>query len=237
MINFVCWKWQNLDGSPARRKDIYFTDDHVNRLRSMIERNLKAPFKLHCITDNGNGIDARVNVIPLWDEYREMGGCYTRLKMFHPSMADLIGPDFFSIDLDTVIMGDITPLVTEARANHEFKIWGDTSPGTPYNGGFQYLKAGTRAKVYNDFDPRRAVGLRKELGYIGTDQAWIAACLGSNEAKWSTDDGVYSFRVHYKNIGRFELYGNETIVFFHGSSDPSKESTQQLAGWIGQHWR
>lgn len=237
MLNIVCWKWRPLDGKLHHRKEIFFTAEHVNILQSMLKRNIKRDFQLFCITDDPEGIDPSVKTIPLWDDNRSLGGCFVRLKMFSSKMEDLIGKDFFSIDLDTVIVSDITQLLEDTRRNHDFKMWGDTHPRTPYNGSFIYMKAGKRSKVWQTFNPLTSPSARLKHGYVGTDQAWIGVCLGEREAKWGTRDGIYSYRVHFKQQGRFNLNGDEKIIFFHGSSDPSKKDTQAQAGWIKQHWR
>lgn len=237
MLNIVTFKWHPHDGKLHKRKQIFFGPEHVNRLQSMLARNIQRPFQLHCVTDDPKGISPEVKVIPLWNDHRAMGGCFTRLKLFSEGMRDLIGKDFFSIDLDTVIVKDITDLLEETRQNHDFRIWSDTHPKTPYNGSFFYMKAGSRSKVWTTFDPRRSPEMRLAKGYVGTDQAWIGVCLGENEAKWDRKDGIYSYRVHFKQEGRFNLNGDERIIFFHGSSDPSKPDTQKQASWIQQHWR
>lgn len=232
-FNLVCWKW-NAGIHP--KKKIRFTAEHVNRLYSMLKRNIQHPFKLHCITDDSHGIREEVNIIPLWDDYAQMGGCYRRLRLFAKEMETLIGPDFFSIDLDVVIIRDITQLLSNAR-QFEFKMWADTNPTTPYNGSFIYMKAGKRSQVWQEFDPVESPKKAKLKRYVGTDQAWIGACLGPNEAKWGTRDGIFSYRVHFLEGRRPHLKGDEKIVFFHGASDPSKEDTQKLSPWIKDYWQ
>lgn len=236
MINIVCWKWEPKDGIHPR-KGIKFTAKHVNVLQSMLERHLSSPFKLHCFTDKPADISEKVNVIPLWDTHRNMGGCYTRLRSFSLEMKDLIGPDFFSIDLDTIILQDITDLFEGTRLNHDFKIWGDTNPTTPYNGSFYYMKSGCKRQVWETFDPATAARKTRIRGYVGTDQAWIGFCLGEKESKWGLDDGIYSYRCHFQQLKRTALSGQEKIIFFHGSHDPSKPTTQAIVPWVKEHWR
>lgn len=236
LINIICWKWAPLDGLHPR-KNILFTQEHVNRLYAMLSRNIKDPFILHCLTDNAEGIRPEVNCIPLWDDYRMMGGCYIRLRSFSREMYDLIGSDFFSIDLDVIILRDITRLLQSCRQQFEFKIWGDTNPTTPYNGSFYYMKAGARRQVWENFDPAVSPIKAKKLNYVGSDQAWIGACLGRNEAVWNINDGIYSYRVHFKEGLKKHLTGRERIIFFHGSNDPSKPKTQAAAPWILSYWQ
>lgn len=236
MINIVCWLWKPFNGAIHHRKNIFFTGEHVNRLNDMLKRNISLPYKLHCITDNPDDIHSDVNLIPLWSDNRDLGGCFVRLKSFSPMMETLIGEDFFSIDIDTVIVKDITNLLELTRKTCEFKIWSDTHYKTPYNGSFFYMKSGARKQVWEKFNPLTSPEERLKHGYVGTDQAWIACCLGENEATWDRTDGVYSYRVHMKQEGRFDLNGNEKIIFFHGSEDPSKRSTQSKSPWIADYW-
>lgn len=236
MINLVTFKWDPPAGKLHPRKGIAFGAQHVNRLYSMLSRHISEPFQLTCITDKIMGIREEVRCVPLWNDLRDMGGCYTRLKLFSPEMAELIGEDFFSIDLDTLILKDITSLLEGAKA-HEFKAWGDTNPTTPYNGSFFYMKAGARKQVWEKFHKVRSPEAGRQARHVGTDQAWIGACLGPNEAKWTKADGVYSYRCHFKMENRYRLNGEEKIIFFHGSEDPSKPETQKQAPWIAQHWQ
>ena len=238
MLKIVCWKWKPFDGKLHPKKRIMFTAEHVNVMYSMLFRNLSVPFQLYCITDDPEGINPLVKIIPLWNDLRPMGGCYTRLKAFSKEMKKLIGKDFFSIDLDTVILQDITNLLESTRTNHDFKIWGDTNPTTPYNGSFFYMKSGCRADVWELFNPASSPAFAKAKGYVGTDQAWIGACLGRYESRWDKQDGIYSYRCHFQEEGgRTELRGDEKIVFFHGSHDPSKPETQAIVPWVKEHWR
>jgi hypothetical protein len=238
MINIVTWKWEPTakDGLHPKKR-IRFTAEHVNIMHSMLTRNLRKPFRMHCITDNAEGIIPKVNCVPLWDDHRDLGGCYVRLKSFSNWFSSIVGPDFFSIDLDTVILQDITRLLERTRDRHEFRIWADTNPTTPYNGSFYYLRTGMRAKVWDTFDPVDSPKRARMLGYVGTDQAHISAALGRNEAKWTRNDGVYSYRCHFQERKRTELNGDEQIVFFHGSHDPSKSETQAIVPWVKDHWR
>ncbi len=230
-IKVVCWKWDN--GFHDKKK-LKFGPDHVNRLKNMVARHLHMDHEFVCITDDPAGLDHEIRVIPLWNDYRDMGGCYVRLKAFSQEMQELIGERFIWLDLDAVIVGDITPIV---RQNPKFMMWGDTHPRTPYNGSMVMMDAGSRSQVWTLFERNPAVAIMKgrNLGYVGTDQAWIGACLGRGEARWTIADGVYSYRCHVKKLGH--LPNNARIVFFHGCADPSQPQIQKIHPWIEEHWR
>ena len=243
MLRVVCWKWK-----PA---DVYrstFTAQHVNVLKSMVARNLRIEHEMVCITDDPAGIDPAVRCIKLWNDHarvpsphgRGQPSCYRRLKAFSAEAAELIGPRFVSLDLDVVITGDVTPLWDREE---DFVIWGDTNPTTPYNGSMWLLRAGTRRQVWEQFDPRMSPKLALRCGYFGSDQAWIGACLGPREAKWTRADGVLSYRNDVRptalaNRGKdMQLPKGTRIVVFHGRYDPWTPEVMRRHSWVREHWR
>lgn len=234
-MEFVTFRWQ---ASPNYRSK--FSADTVNKLWSMIRRNYRGDCRLTCITDDAKGIDPAIRVLPLWPDHcqlpsphgRAYPSCYRRLKLFSEEARALIGERFVCLDLDVVITGDITPLFA---ADVDFKIWGDTAKGTPYNGSLWMLRAGARRQVWDDFDPVESPKKSLALGYIGSDQGWIGARLGPGEAKWSTIDGIYSYRNHIQTRG-FGLPANARIVIFHGAVDPWSSQAQMIS-WVRKNYR
>jgi hypothetical protein len=114
-------------------------------------------------------------------------------------------------------------------------IWGDTNPTTPYNGSMWMLRAGSRVKVWKTFDPQRSPRLGLAKRYFGSDQAWIATCLGPNEKRWTRADGVYSYRNEIAPKGG-ALPADARIVFFHGRHDPWHSDIQAKHAWVREHW-
>lgn len=234
-MEFVTFKWK-----PARGYRSAFGPETVNTLLSMLGRHYHAPFRLTCITDDPAGISSEVRVLPLWSDWGQLQSphgvaypsCYRRLKLYSKEAAQLIGPRFACMDLDVVITEDVTAMFADT---HDFRIWGDTAKGTPYNGSLWMLRAGARTRVWEEFDPVESPKRSLALGYIGSDQGWIGACLGPNEAKWSTRDGVYSFRNHIQR-GGYLLPANARIVVFHGAVDPWSDQARRL-GWVRKHYR
>lgn len=231
-ITVVCWKWHQ------RQYRSRFTPEHVRVLRNMVKRHLHLPHRFMCITDNPKSIDPSIETMKLWDEPSGIclpinrPNCYRRLRAFAPDAKDWLGDRILSIDLDTVILDDITHLVD---IPDDFKIWGDTAKNTHYNGGFWLLRAGTRARVWEAFD-HNAPEITRAKRMVGSDQAWISHILGPNEKKWSTTDGVYSFRNHMSS-GKKPLPSDARIVFFHGQFDPWDPMVQRDNPWIREHYR
>lgn len=234
MLSVVCWKW-----TPAAGYRSAFGPSTVNILKEMVRRHYSRPHRFICVTDDATGLDPDVEVIPLWDDHAGLANpfgpgnpsCYRRLKMFSPDAADLFGERFVSLDLDTVVTGDLSPIWDRPE---DFVAWGDTNHGTHYNGSMMLMTAGARACVWEDFDPVNSPRLAKAAGQFGSDQGWISYRLGSGEATWTTDDGVYSFRNHLSRPPR-PLPDNARLVMFHGRIDPWSGSAQRLS-WVCKHY-
>jgi hypothetical protein len=240
VLRVVCWKWKPKPGYRST-----FGPETVNTLKRMVARHYRADHELVCITDDAEGIDKDVRVIPLWSDHAQVPSphgpgnpsCYRRLKAFSAEAATLIGERFVSIDLDVVIAGDLRPVWDVPEA---FKIWGDTSPRTPYNGSMFLMTAGVRRQVWDKFDPHRSPLLAKQKGYWGSDQAWIGYALGPDEKRWNTADGVYSFRNHIQDLRTLKpgpLPENASVVFFHGKHDPWDDDVRAKYGWVREHYR
>lgn len=246
-LSIVCWRW---GGKTMGRTRPDYTARHVNTLASMVDRHLRRKHEVVCVTDNPEGIDGAIRIVPLWDDLREYGRCYVRLKAFARGMGDVLGERFVSLDLDTVITGALDPLF---ETDADFMAWSDPGRVTPYCGSQWMLKAGSHPEVFEEFDPARAAGLKAEKGYFGSDQAWMSHMLPDCPT-WGKSSGVYSFRLHLlrtrgademgprfrKRIrvrGVPKLPSNARIVHFHGLYDPSQKQIQDLVPWVSEHWR
>ena len=229
-----CWKWR-----PAPGFRSHFTAAAVNTLRAMVARHYRRPHEFVCITDDAAGIAPDIRIIPIWNDHAQIPGphgvsCYRRLRAFSKEAAQLIGERFVSLDLDTVITGDLAPLWDRPE---DFVIFGDVARNTPYNGSMFLLRAGSRWKVWETFDPARSPAHTQRLGLVGSDQAWIGAVLGPNEAKWGPADGVYSFQAHVKKFHGGKLPAEARVVMFHGKQDPWVSGVQASYPWIKAHYR
>lgn len=236
MLSVVCWLW-----TPVRNYRSAFNAERVNTFRNMVERHLHIPHEVVCITDIPKGIDSRVRIVPLWDDLASVpsphGGvspaCYRRLKAFSPEMRKIIGPRFISMDLDVVIVDNITSLLSRRE---DFIIWGSVLRKTPYNGSMWMMDAGCRKQVWEDFDPHISPKKTLKAGLHGSDQAWFCYKLGPDELQWTPEsDGVYAFRSDVKKA-RYKLPKDAKIVFFQGHNDPWDEHAQKIAPWIKDHY-
>lgn len=237
-LTVVCWRWQPPPGYRST-----FGPETVNVLRRMVARHYQAPHRFVCVTDQTDGLDPEVEVVPAWNDHariasphgRKNPSCYRRLRAFSPDIAETFGERFVSLDLDCVIVGDLRPLWDRPE---DFVMWGDTNsqPGSYYNGSMFLLRAGARPKVWQDFDPETSPQIAMKAGCFGSDQGWISYCLGPGETKWSKADGVYSFRNDFRLPQRRDLPADARIVIFHGSDDPWAMHVQADHAWVRRAW-
>ena len=90
-----------------------YAADYVNVLYNAISKNLDHPFRFVCMTDNASGIIDGVEVLPIPEmdlgANRFAFGGWPKLSVFRKDLFGLQGRALF-VDLDTVIVGDMTPM-------------------------------------------------------------------------------------------------------------------------------
>ena len=234
MITVVCWRWR----APWRYRSTY-APATVHALRDMVARHYAKPHRFLCVTDDPRGLD--VETFPIWrqginippPEGMNWPSCYVRLRAFSAEARDWFGDRYVSLDLDTVITGDLAPLFDRPE---DFVIWNETDwPGLQhYNASLWLLTPGTRTQVWDTFDQRRSAREAYKAGGRGGDQAWISHVLGPGEAVFTPEQGVLSYRRHIvPNGGR--LPAGARIVNFHGVVDPWSPAAQALP-WVQEHY-
>lgn len=234
-LTFVCWRWK-----PPLGYRSTFSVETVYALREMVTRHYHQPFRFLCVTDRPDELSC-IETITLWDDFADVrsniGGsypsCYRRLKVFAPDAGLTFGERLVSIDLDTVIVRDITPLFDRPD---DFVIWGEADFRLQgYCGSLWMLKTGTRPQVWTQFNPTASPKLAYRAGARGSDQGWMRYVLGPNEATWTKKDGVYSFRKDISKYSNYALPSDARLIAFHGKTDPWAFRAQQIP-WVKQHY-
>lgn len=184
-----------------------FHPEYVNLLLPQIDRNYKKPWELVCITDQKEGFDGAIRVVPIWDEFSNvkrhgdinstMVNCFRRLPMFSEAMADIIAPRFVWSDIDMMILNDVTELWSRKE---DFIGWNNNHPEIHYQGGMGMMNAGARKQVYHSFDPETSPKAIVDKGFRGSDQAWMSIVLGKGEAVWTRADGIRKFDREMRNL-------------------------------------
>lgn len=129
--------------------------EYVERLRNMVARYLPPPFRFVCITDKQpiqciNFPDEPIEYLPARPD---LPGWWAKMQYFDRA---LMGDDkLIALDLDTVIVDDLTPL---ANIPHEFgicenftRLAGHKDWPCKYGSCAMVLAAGFGQKIWDDF--------------------------------------------------------------------------------------
>lgn len=216
MLTVVTWIW---------RGERVYLPEHVNALRRMLTRHLHVPHRLVCITDEPGDFDPEIVVMPtpaaamrLADvktpEGSRMPSCYRRLWVFSDE-ARCLGERILLTDVDAVITGDITHLVSRTEPFVGWRpgqVWGNHERVA---GGMYLLSTGAHPEVWDDFG-EAGIGAARRAGYRGSDQAWLSYKLGRRSALWSDEDGIYAL----SDLRDGMLPDDARIVQFAGNVKP-----------------
>lgn len=198
-------------------------------------------------------------VIPLWRDFRDLGRCFTRLKLFDRDLRKSLGLDtglLTMIDLDVVILRPkefLATLLSKARLQ-PFLGYRDTKNPRCYSGALYRLDTGhynSFHEVYDSFrhlyDVSRVTGTTEAFfkgwnansGFVGSDQCWLTTALGEHSYpdKISHLDGVWD-AWQVQELPGGEAPENATAIFINGMRrDPSQLEWQEKHEWVRKYWR
>lgn len=239
MITFLAWKWSQ----PGYR--VTYKAEHVNVWCRMLRRHYQKPMRLLCVTDDPAGI-TECETFPLWPDHRnivnpngdQLPRCYARLKMFDAATTESMGIPIntrvASLDLDVVLLRDISPVFDRDERFVGWKGPGNASRPTFYNGSLMLFRAGQLQRIWDSFDPASSPAKARAANYFGSDQGWISYVLRGGAPGWGTPDGVYSYKSHVINK---DFPTAPRLISFNGKHKPWQRAVQAQSPWILQHWR
>jgi hypothetical protein len=242
-VNILCIKWGNKYGS-----------EYVNKLYSMVSRQLSLPFRFVCLTDDPDGIREEVEVKDLpvtgfkdFDERQPWTKLHGWLKLtaFVNPLYDLEGATLF-LDLDIVIVGSLDVFFEPQGDFLVIKEW-DKSDATGNTSVFRFT-AGAHADALEPLkqDKDKATRqVRNEQEYI-TQYLHRQGKLGYWPAAWCR-----SFKRHCLRpfpLSWFQqprIPDDARVIIFHGRPHPD-DALQGRSGkwyrkvlpttWIGDYW-
>ena len=140
----VCVKWGTAYGP-----------EYVNRLYAMARRNLTGDLRLYCLTDDPAGIRPEVTCLPL----PELGvphperthGKWRKMVLWGREVCGIEGVVLF-IDLDSVIVGDITPYFTHGDPDAVYlaRNWARPMSGLGQTSVFRF-RIGSNPQILENF--------------------------------------------------------------------------------------
>lgn len=232
-----------------------YSVDYVNRLYSMVSRNLSLPFRFVCFTDNSEGISPDIDCLPIIDvganldddAGRKRVQAWKKLTTLATPLYDIEGTCLF-LDLDVVIVDTIDCFFEQKGDFFIIKEWAsDENNG---NSSVYRFEAGSlgevleefiknRDEVVSSYDNEQLYLSRKveALGFLNFwPQGWCPSyrnhCLPKNRLKrWFVPGNIPE---------------DAKIIIFHGAPDPEDALLGRgdrwyrrikATPWIADFWR
>ncbi len=237
MVNVLCMKWGTL-----------YPPDYVNRLYSMVARNLSLPFRFVCFTDDPDGIRPEVETRPIPAiDLPVPPGRWLKQRVFVSPLHDLQGTALF-LDLDIVI---VAPIDAFFSVPGEFLIIEDWKRKGRHIGNSSVFRfeIGQHSDLLDEFRQQADAITRRfvnEQEYL-TDFMYRKGVLHYWPEGWCV-----SYKHHCLPPFPYNLFRNPVIpqgskiIVFHGHPKPHeallgkpKNLFKQMrpARWIADHWR
>ena len=224
-LKVVCVKWGNK-----------FPADYVNRLYSMVRRNLSLPCRLVCLTDNKEGLIPEIGIIKLQQKFEY---CWTKIELFRPdvfSEEDLC----LYLDLDVVITDNIDDLITFEPEKRFIGLYDWYSPRRHphYNSSVMRFYGNSHSDLYRSLVEKLGNGTvrweREFDAYLGSNDKVV---LWEGDRRYGSDQEWISAHVYpekeikahsfpkkwirsYKKHGRKRVPKECGIMVFHGFPKP-----------------
>lgn len=229
MLSVVCWRWGAL-----------FERVYVERLRAGLTRHLRIPYRLFCVTDDPTPIDG-VTLVPMPMAYAHTPRCRRRMQQYSAAFASQFGPRMLSIDLDVVLVDDITSLVDRREP---IVMWKVKHAGV-FSGALVLCDTGALDGAWKCYE-RDPEGYPKRAAPsgIGSDQAMLNHWLKTQRPIkfWTERDGLVTYfgagyeKFEHLGVGpnRPTLPAGARIVVL-GAADKAVMDEGRF-DWIRRHW-
>lgn len=187
---------------------IDYSDDYVYRLRDSVARHCTADYSFVCLTNRRLKSTETIPLVKSWP------GWWAKLELFRPG---LFSGRVFYLDLDTMIVGDITDLVTKKQ---DFAVLSDMYHGERMGSGIMAWNADLDfSHLYSDFSRERIpeyTGVKEKWG----DQGWIEQNLALPPERLQSQfpGRIVSYKVDVRKQSR--VPDGASIVCFHGKPRP-----------------
>ncbi len=227
----VCSKWGQT-----------FSATHVNVVRAMLDRHLRLPHRLYCVTDDPAGLRGDIIIVPMPDTYAATPRCRRRMQFFSADFTRQVGDRILYLDLDVVIVADLTELVSRTEPIVGWKV----GHAGVYSGSFLLADAGALDGAWRLFeaDPDGYPASLQPRG-VASDQAMVNDWLSRQPPIpfWTEADGFVSYygagyeRLEHLGVGpnRRQLPPGARIVVL-GSADLEVLDQPDRYSWVRDHW-
>lgn len=220
--NIITLKWGDRYGS-----------NYVNTLHRAVRKHLRGPFLFHCCTENSQGLDPEIRVIPFPADpglKRGWPDVLAKLLITADGFGELQGPSLF-LDLDVAIMGDLEPFFEyQPGKNCMIHNWvGGTRaflgkrPPVGNSSVFRF-EAGSSDYIYETFLRKKHEAENQSI--YNTEQAFMTYAM--KEVHWWPEEWCRSYKRHCRPAFPLNLCTTPhqpadcRILVFHGRPDPDE---------------
>jgi len=212
-----------------------FPVDYVNRLYSMVSKNMDSKFRFVCFTDNSEGIRLEVEIkelpeLKLPAELPERG--WRKLTVFKKNFGNLSGPTLF-LDLDVVIVDNLDEFL-----NHpgDFLIAHDKKKikNREGNSSIFRFEIGKYSHILDYFEKNS----EQVINEVRHEQAFLSREIDKlDKLEFWPDDWVPSFK--YKCCPSWlkswfiapSIPKGAKVILFHGLPNPPEAIIGQSGKW------
>lgn len=238
VVNVLCMKWGTK-----------YPADYVNRLYSMVARNLNRPFRFVCLTEDAQGFSPEIESFPLPQLKVTLDGPergWNKLGVFAENLYNLKGK-VLCLDLDLIITGGLDDLFDYPGEVLIIKDW-IKKDGTGNSSVYRF-EVGAHPEVLAEFE----ASFEHVKQYHRNEQEYLSAKLmAKNALAYWPDHWCRSFKRHCIKAWSLlvaretEIPDDARVIVFHGKPDPHNAIVGQSgkwyrrfkpAVWITEHWR
>jgi len=275
-FNLVSYLWS--DKNAKHTGNFEFGLQHANKLFRQASKGFEAlkaedpnlDYYLTLVTDKTDLTEfdfsiPNVRVIPMWQDFRGLGRCFTKLKLFSKNHTDPVygeeihrsqlfpGDYLISIDLDVVIVDPkaFARVLTSDRMK-PFIGYRDSKNPRCFSGCLYRFHTRFKGEWHHVYDSFRHFydtlkhnseafkfmysNWNASASFVGSDQCWISTVLGEDAyTKW---DGLSNGLYDYWTVEHLPtLPLNACVVFTNGARrDASMKVFQDKHQWIVDNW-
>jgi len=195
--------------------------DDVIKLRRGIIRHLKKDFKFYCLSDME--LPYYISKIKLEHNFP---GWWSKMELFKPYMGQF--GDILFIDLDTVIVGDLEPVL---KPLNKITLLRDFYRPKELGSGLMYIPKLRRYKIWEEWTKNPEMHMCKFR--TGGDQAFLMQ-YWLNKADRFQELYYCNYILSYKadNVGE-KLPKTAKIICFHGKPKPADVTHLP---WMKENW-
>ena len=199
-----------------------YNAEYVERLLNGVKRHAPAGTRFVCLSDTPTPGER----IPLAYDWP---GWWVKMEFYRPDLDEL--GDVLTLDLDTVVVGDLSEILAAARLTMLTDVY---DPEGGVNSSVTFLPRARRAEIWAKWiaDPAAQMakyGTSGDPVFLGGDQKFLEDGYGAqNIARWQdlTPGQLVSYKAHVRRAKHAQDHGNGHIppearlVYFHGKPRP-----------------